>query len=104
MMASRLESLKALVDRNPTDAFLRYGLAMEYRNTGDLDAAMREFRALMQSHPDYPPAFFHGGQTLEKMGLEDEAREAYRAGVEAAAGKGDAHAQAEMQAALDMLG
>jgi Flp pilus assembly protein TadD len=103
-MASRLEALKAMVDQNPGDAFLRYGLAMEHRNSGDLEGAMREFRTLMEQHPDYPPAFFHGGQTLERLGREEEAREAYSAGVEAASQKGDAHARAEMQAALDMLG
>ena len=77
---------------------------MEYRNTGDMSAALQEFQTLMETHPDYPPGFFHGGQTLEKMGREDEAREAYRAGVEAATRKGDGHARAEMQAALDLLG
>lgn len=103
-MPSRLDSLKAMVEQSPNDAFFRYGLAMEYRNSGDMESAMKEFRTLMQTHPDYPPAFFHGGQTLEKMGLEEEARDAYTAGVDAATRKGDAHARAEMQAALDMLG
>ena len=37
---------------------------------------MNEFRALMTNNPDYAPAYFHGGQTLERMGLLDEAREA----------------------------
>ncbi len=103
-MTSRLEALKAMVEQSPNDAFLRYGLAMEHRNSGDLEGAMLEFRTLMEQHPDYPPAFFHGGQTLERLGREDEARDVYATGVEAASRKGDAHARAEMQAALDMLG
>ena len=68
MASTRLEILKSMVEQNPTDSFARYGLAMEYRNTGDLEAAMGEFRALMASQPDYAPAYFHGGQTLERMG------------------------------------
>ena len=48
--------------------------------------------------------YFHGGQTLERMGREDEAREMYRQGVEAATRVGDGHARAEMQGALDLLG
>ena len=103
-MTNRLEALKAMVAQNPNDAFLRYGLAMEYRNAGDLESAVGEFRTLMEAHPDYPPGFFHGGQTLEKLGREDEARAAYTAGVDAATRKGDGHARAEMQAALDLLG
>lgn len=101
---NRVEVLKGMLDRNPADSFARYGLAMEYKNGGDWDGAMREFRALIATNPDYHAAYFHGGQTLERMGREDEARGMYREGVEAATRAGDAHARAEMQGALDLLG
>jgi Tfp pilus assembly protein PilF len=104
MATSRLEVLKSMVAQNPRDSFSRYGLAMEYRNRGDLETAMSEFHALMAADPDYVPAYFHGGQTLEKLGQLEEARQFYQNGVEAATRKGDAHGRGEMQAALDMLG
>jgi Flp pilus assembly protein TadD len=104
MNSSRLETLKDMVAQNPADSFLRYGLAMEYRNGGDLEGAVREFRALMEANPDYSPAYFHGGQTLERLGRTDEAREWYETGVEVTRRKGDQHALSEMQAALDLLG
>ena len=44
--------------QNPADSFLRYGLAMEYQNAGDLEAAVREFRALMEANPDYSAGLF----------------------------------------------
>jgi Tfp pilus assembly protein PilF len=103
MGSTRLDILKSMVEQKPTDSFARYGLAMEYRNTGDLEAAMREFRSLMANDPDYAPAYFHGGQTLERMGLLDEAREVYTTGVEVTTRIGNQHARSEMQAALDML-
>ena len=104
MASTRLEVLKTMVAQKPGDSFLRYGLAMEYRNTDDLNAAMREFRALREATPDYSAAYFHGGQTLERLGLEDEAREWYREGIEVTTRKGDLHARSELQAALDLLG
>ena len=104
MAANRLEILRNMVAQNPDDSFSRYGLAMEYRNSGDLDTAMREFHALMAANPDYVPAYFHAGQTLERMGLLEEAREVYRNGLDAASRKGDHHARAEIQGALDLLG
>lgn len=104
MSSSRLETLKELVSQNPSDAFLRYGLAMEYRNGGDLEGSVREFRAIIAASPDYSPAYFHGGQTLERMGRADEARELYETGVEVTRRKGESHALAEMQGALDLLG
>ncbi len=109
MASTRLDILKSMVEQNPTDSFARYGLAMEYRNTGDLEAAMGEaamgeFRALMAANPDYAPAYFHGGQTLERIGRLDEAREVYLQGIEVTTRSGDQHARSEMQGALDMLG
>ena len=104
MASSRLDVLKNMVAQNPGDVFARYGLAMEYKGSGDWEAAMREFRTLIAANPDYHAAYFHGGQTLERMGLEDEARDLYREGVEAATRVGNGHARAEMQGALDLLG
>ena len=93
-----------LVQQNPADSFMRYGLAMEYRNSGNLEAAVAEFRNLMAADPDYSPAYFHGGQTLERLGRLEEARELYTKGVEVTTRKGDSHARDEMQGALDLLG
>jgi Tfp pilus assembly protein PilF len=103
MTSTRLEILKNMVEQNPADGFARYGLAMEYRNAGDLPAAMTEFRALLAAHPDYSAAYFHGGQTLERMGQPAEARELYRSGIEATTRKGDLHTRDEIQAALDLM-
>jgi len=92
-----------MVAQNPDDSFSRYGLAMEYRNGGDLESAVREFRSLMAANPDYVAAYFHGGQTLERLGRVEEARQVYSSGLEAARRTGDRHAGSEIQGALDLL-
>jgi tetratricopeptide (TPR) repeat protein len=104
MENTRLETLKSMVAANPNDSFARYGLAMEYRNGGDLDAAIREFRGLIEVNPNYGYAYFHGGQTLERLGKVEEAAELYRQGIDAAVRSGDQHARSEIQGALDLLG
>ena len=104
MASTRLQVLKSLVAQNPSDTFSRYGLAMEYRNTGDLDAAIGEFQSLIAANPDYVPAYFHGGQTLERAARVAEARALYQNGIEAAVRTGDAHARSELEAALSLLG
>ena len=104
MASTRLDILKSMVEQNPADSFARYGLALEYRNSGDLESAMGEFRSLMAANPDYAPAYFHGGQTLERMGRLDEARKIYQQGIEVTTRSGDQHARSEMQGALDLLG
>jgi tetratricopeptide (TPR) repeat protein len=74
---------------------------MEYVNSGALEEAMAEFVALIESDPGYSAAYFHGGQTLEKLGRLDQARDFYKRGL---AATNDPHARSEMQAALDILG
>jgi tetratricopeptide (TPR) repeat protein len=104
MANTRLEMLKSMVAQNPADSFSRYGLAMEYRNAGDLEAAVSEFRSLIAANPDYAAAYYHGGQALERSGKLEEARELYGQGIEVTTRKGDLHARSEIQAALDLLG
>jgi len=103
MSTTRLETLKTLSAQNPQDSFLRYGLAMEYRNAGDLESAMREFQGLMDTVPDYCATYFHAGQTLERLGRLEQARAVYEKGIEATTQKGDLHARDELRGALDLL-
>ena len=103
-MSNRLEVLKNMAAEHPNDSFARYGLAMEYANSGDLEGAIREYRALLALNPNYSAAYYHGGQTLEKLGRSGEARALYRQGIEATTRIGDLHTRSEIQAALDLLG
>ncbi len=92
-----------MVAQNPRDSFARYGLAMEYVNSGDLQRAVAEFRALLEHNPDYAAGYFHGGQALEKLGQVEDARAMYEQGIQVTSRTGDQHARSELQAALDML-
>ena len=101
---NRLEILQSMVEQKPTDAFARYGLAMELVNTGKPEDAVRQFELLLQHNPNYAAGYFHGGQTLEKLGRTDEAREIYSRGIEVTGRTGDSHTQSELQGALSLLG
>jgi tetratricopeptide (TPR) repeat protein len=103
MSTNRTEVLKAMVAQDPTNAFARYGLAMELVKGGELESAIAEFRALLEHNPSYAAAYFHGGQALEKLGDVEQAREFYEKGIEVTSRTGDQHTRSELQAALDML-
>jgi tetratricopeptide (TPR) repeat protein len=103
MSTNRMEILLSMVAQNPQDSFARYGLAMEYAKSGDLERAIAEYQTLIGFNPDYAAAYFHGGQALEKLGRTEEAREFYAKGIEATSRTGDQHTRSELQAALDML-
>jgi len=103
MATNRTEILKNMLAQNPRDSFARYGLAMEFANSGDLQQAIIEYRTLLEHNPDYAAAYFHGGQALEKLGRIDEARDMYQKGIDTTSRTGDQHTRSELQAALDML-
>ena len=48
----KVAMLKEILERNPAEAFARYGLAVEYANLGQTDASLAEFGQLLAAHPD----------------------------------------------------
>lgn len=100
---NKLAMLQEILTQNPMDSFARYGLAMEFANTGKTAEAMAEFDRLAHDHPDYTPGHFMAAQTLAKAGRIDEARNRLRGGIASAVRTGNAHAQREMQEMLDEL-
>lgn len=93
-----------MLTQDPNNTFARYGLAMEFLNSGQAEKAVQAFEALLQVNPDYAAAYFHGGRALETLGRMDEARSIYQRGIEVTSRTGDGHTRSELQAALDILG
>ncbi|MFN7543953.1 MAG: tetratricopeptide repeat protein [Acidobacteriota bacterium] len=103
-MSNRIAALENMLAQSPGDSRLRYMLANEFKNGGQLEQAVREFRAILAHDANYGPAYYHGGQTLEKLNRPEEARALYAAGIEATRRAGDAHTRGELEAALALLG
>ena len=103
-MSQRIETLRSLIEQDPANSRFRYMLAMETANSGDLATAATVYEEVITRDPDYSAAYFHGGQTLEKLGRIDEARSFYQRGIEATTRNGDSHTRSELQGALSMLG
>ena len=97
----KIAILNQILAQNPSDAFARYGLAMEKLGRNDAAGALEEFDLLNTQNPDYTPAFQMAAQTLAKLGRNDEARQRLVAGIACAQRTGNRHAQAEMQVLLD---
>jgi predicted Zn-dependent protease len=100
---TRRQMLEDFVAQKPDDAFSRYGLAMECMNSGDPPAADVHFRALLERHADYIPAYLMYGQFLARESRSDEAKQILSNGIAAATKKGDDHARSEMESFLAEL-
>lgn len=95
--------LNEILAQNPTDAFARYGLAMEYAGRGETEASLAEFDRLLAQHPDYTAGYFMAAQTLAKAGRSEQAKSRLAEGIASAQRTGNQHALSEMQAMLDEL-
>lgn len=96
--------LTEILSQNPNDAFARYGLALEYSNTGDVDRALEEFGKLLATHPDYTAGYFMAAQALARADRVVEAKKMLGDGIASARRAGNSHAQSEMEGMLADLG
>jgi thioredoxin-like negative regulator of GroEL len=97
-----MAQIEALLADDPTDAFLRYGLAMEHVSVGD-DATAAEHLRRLCADSTYVPAFLQAGQVLNRLNRPDEAADVLRRGIAIARQQGDSHAEGEMAGLLATL-
>ncbi len=100
---TRRQQLEEMLVDDPTDPFLRYGLAMEHLSAGAEEDAVRCFTELIDTTPDYAPAYLQLGQTLSRLGRMPEASDIYQRGIAVARRQGNSHAADEMQGFLSAL-
>ncbi len=96
----RLAALQGILESDPSNHFVRYGLAQEYVKTGEDVKALQEFGRILRENSEYQAAYYHAGKALERLGRPEEARATYRQGIEASFRTGDLHARSELEAAL----
>jgi len=103
VISDRLRQLQQMLEKSPDDPFLVYGIAMEHKKAGEAERAVEFFERVIRLDPGYCYAYYQRGLVHEGRGDAEAAKQSYREGVQAAIRKGDAHAQGEIQAALDMV-
>jgi predicted Zn-dependent protease len=95
------ESLAA----EPSDPFLRYGLAMQCLREGDIEDGRRMLEALIEDHPhDQVAAYQQLGQSYMDEGDAEQARSWFTRGIARAQAAGDLKAAGEMLGFLELLG
>ncbi len=99
----KLAALNEILQLDPSNAFARYGLAMEHVAQGNPEAALIEFAACTTHNPDYVPAYQMSAQTLAKLNRTEEALARLHEGIAAANRTRNQHALAEMEAMREEL-
>lgn len=100
-MNERVQALRKMAEAHPDDPRPRFGLALEHERAGAWDDAVRELRAYLALTDDQGNAWGRLGKALRELGRDDEAKEAYRTGVEAAYRHGHPSMAGEFEQVLE---
>ena len=84
MAASRIETFKQMLESDPENTMVRFGLANEYLKTEQYAEAIEALDDYLQRTDDEGAAYGMLARALEKVGRRDEARRAYERGIVAA--------------------
>lgn len=100
-MSQRIEALERMLQGRPDDSRLRFGLALEYLKAGRLEEGVEALRTYLSTAEDEGNAWGRLGAALRELGREEEAREAYGRGIEAAERHGHPSMAEEFREALE---
>ena len=103
MTTSRLETMRAMVERNPSNALARFGLANEALKAQLYEEAAQHLRVYLDSHEDEGNGYGRLAEALIRLERIDEARAALREGIEASRRFGHPGMVNEFEARLEEL-
>ncbi|MBX3357747.1 MAG: tetratricopeptide repeat protein [Phycisphaeraceae bacterium] len=100
---SRLDKLKRLLEVDPADPFVLYGIAQEQANAGNYAEAITFYDRCLAADPAYCYAYFHKARAQQALGQIEAAIVTTREGEAAARAAGDGKASGELASLLDEL-
>ena len=103
MSNSKIENLKALVEKNPDNPLGRYGLANGYLKLDMYEEAIEQIEAYLKLKDDQGAVYRMLGEALLKLGRKEDAKEAYKKGIEAAHRHGHPGMAAEFEETLELI-
>ena len=103
MASSRLEALREMLNTDPENALVRYGIASELMKIENYEEARAALLKYLSMHEDEGAAYRLLATANLKLGQVDEARAAYRRGMKVALKHNHPSMAAEYEMALDDL-
>jgi predicted Zn-dependent protease len=102
--SSRLDTFRAMVARNPTNALARFGLANEAAKAALCAEAVEQYAAYLANYDDEGNGWQRMAESLVQLGRTDEACDALRKGIAASKRFGHGGMAAELEDRLEELG
>jgi len=102
-MSDRIEAIRKLLTKDPTDVFLHYSLAMELASRKEFAQAVEALRKCIALDRQYLPAYVEAGKCLRSAGDLPGAREILKQGLALAMDKGETHTASYIRQQLEGL-
>jgi predicted Zn-dependent protease len=102
-VTDRLAALRALLEKSPTNALARFGLANELCKAGAFEEAATHYAAYLAKYDDEGNGWGRYADALTQLGRLDEARDALRTGIAAADRHGHPGMVEDLESRLDAL-
>ncbi len=103
MTNTRLDTFRAMIDRQPDHAMARFGLATELAKSGANEEAAQHFATYLAAHDDEGNGWLRYAECLRELDRIDEARTAIARGVDAATRYHHGSLVADLEGLLDTL-
>ena len=103
MNKDRVDALKNMLNEDPNDPFALYGLALEYKSVGDLDAAQPLLEKSIQIDPKQIFAYYQLAEVLIGNDEIELAMDTLQRGIQVAQEANDVKAINELEALLMMI-
>ncbi|QQS45975.1 MAG: tetratricopeptide repeat protein [Acidobacteriota bacterium] len=103
MGESRIEIFRRMLEAEPGNTTVRFGLANELMKAEKFEEAAAELQRYLSEADDQGAGYGRLAQALDRLGRTEEARNAYRDGIAAATRHGHPGMAQEFELALEDL-
>lgn len=101
-MQNRIEIFKQMIESDPDNAMVLFGLANEYLKTEDFQNAIATLEDYLAKADDEGAAYGMLAKAYEKIGNREKAREAYEKGIQVSNAHGHPTMAHDYQMTLDL--
>ncbi|MEE9372665.1 MAG: hypothetical protein V3V00_06390 [Saprospiraceae bacterium] len=91
-----MDKLKDMLADDPNDSFVRFAIAMEYKNVEMFEEAVLEFNSLKVLDANYVGLYYHLAHCYAELQEEEAALIVYNDGIKIAENLNDLHAKSEL--------
>lgn len=102
-MQNRIEIFKQMLESDPTNSMVMFGLAKEYEKLGETSEVISLLEKYLEIADDEGNAYGALAKAYDKQGNREKAKEIYEKGIEVSMAHGHPTMAGDYKFALDML-